>query len=434
MKLNDLYKAILAFCGLAVDDEGCITVAMASKRTPATIGGIPLVLPTDEHLRTSNPKEKIVFHPLHENTLAGISKVVEYMRDTINMRLNYAYGIIGQSLLSLAASPGLHNNLSPDQTEMIIALGDVDDKCLSNFIALMTTSFKVDPERAFVNIYMKRGGMKRGVRFARVGVTTFPGLELLDKPESEILSKLKLRAKDYEVFKALFKYILPNTDIAEEYNAGCDGIAPTVEALMRTASLVASRYNDIIDLFKDHIDAADNVVFNSEWVEAFDNLSAWQAEIRRIPNQGTAPAQPTTPVTAVAPPVITQLAAPAQPVMAPYQAPPVAAPQQWMPPQQAYQPPQQYVPPGYAQPVQAAPAPGPRLIDGKLDFRSLPGVNNLPNPLGFNQQVYPQQQMQQRQPSWYSNPKPYGNMQGGMPQNYQQPQQNFGNGYNNSMV
>ena len=432
MKLNDLYKAILAFCGLAVDDEGCITVAMASKRTPATIGGIPLVLPTEEHLRTSNPKEKIVFHPLSESTLGPISKVVEYMRDTINMRLNYAYGIIGQSLLSLAASPGLHNNLSPDQTEMIIALGDVDDKCLTNFIALMTTSFKADPERAFVNVYLKRGGSRRGVRYSRVGVTTFPGLDLLGKPDSEILSKLKLRAKDYEVFKAMFNYIIPNSQVAEEYNAGCDGVAPSVEALMRTAATVASRFNDIIDLFKDHIDSADNVVFNSDWVEPFNDLASYQAEIRRIPPQGTAPAvvQPVLP-----PPVITQLAAPA-PLAAPaYQPPaPVQAPQQWMAPAQPYQQ-QQYLPPGYVQPAQQA-TPGPRLIDGKLDFRSLPGVNNLPNPLGFNQGMYPQQQMQQRQPSWYSNPKPYGNMQGGMPQNYQQPmQQNFSNGFsNNGMV
>lgn len=378
MKLNEVYSAILAFAGLEADSDGYISTIVADRREPAVMGGLRLVLPTDQHLRNPNPKEKVIFHPLSENILRGESEVITKLRDIINIRLNFTFGIVGNALLNLAASPEEHHKLTPDQTELLIALKDVDDITTKHFASIIFEGIKNQANKMFMNIYLKRGGSIGEKRYSRAGILTFGLYEELLKDSQEVYG-VKLRVKDKEALKKLFEFILPG--IKEDntcYNRGSDStIAPYLDALMKTAMAIASRFNDIFDQYGQFIDFSDSLVFNGDWVETFENLNVMAAELRRVPaqlgNEGTV-------AQTEAPPAPT----PSLPVATPT---PRAIPMP--PPQQLYP----STTPQYMQPQAPMVAPV-RQTERGLDWNSVvqhnPQVGMSGNALGghFAQQQY----------------------------------------------
>lgn len=294
MKLNNLYRSILRYAGLDADDEGFISTVLDDRREPALLDGARLVLPLPQHLRAVNPKEKIIFHPLSENILRGESEVLVKLREVINIRLNFTFGIIGQSLLQLVASPEEHHKLDPDQSELLIAVKNVDETTIKNFIAVMIEGVRQNANRLFMNIFLKRGGTIDTKRYSRVGVVTFGLYEELMKDGNEVYG-VKLRVKDKETFKQLYNFIFPNVSVPMFYSRGSDSdVAPFLDALMKSSMAVACRFNDILEQFEDFIDEGDSMVFDSEWVSDFENLSTLIPEIRRVPvqagNEGSAPA------------------------------------------------------------------------------------------------------------------------------------------------
>jgi hypothetical protein len=266
----------------------------------------------------------------------------------------------------------------------------------------MVSSIRAHPERLFTNIYLKRGGTYRDKRYSRVGIVTFPFYVSLMDDKIE-----KIRVKDKETYQQLFNYIFPNLHDSEEYNFGSDSnVAPYLEALMRTSANIASRLNDLILLYKDYIDEAEHLLFDSEWMEYFQDLNALIPEIRKIPvqhgSEGTVPVRD-------------------EPVV------------------QAAAPQMQHNPnlPVYAQAPAGmqAPAMRPEVKQTKrgLDFKSLmqssPTLAMTPNPLA-HQMVNPWQQQQmaeaQRMPSWavpQMPPLPQGAQQGPNGQYYVMTQQ-----------
>lgn len=391
MKLLDVYRAVLRYCGLDADDQGYISLVVDDKREPAMIEGLRMVLPTDHHQRSFNPQEKIIFHPLTENILREASEVIQKLKHIVNVRLNVAIGIVGQSLLNLVASPAMHKKLSPEQAELLLVIKDADEKSVTNFISLMVNGIRSNPERLFTNIYLKRGGTYREKRYSRVGIVTFPFyVNLLDDKIE------KIRVKDKETYHQLFNYIFPNLEDPEEYNFGSDSnVAPYLEALLRTSANIASRLNDIIQLYKDYIDDAERLMFDAEWMEYFQDLNALIPEIRKVPTQHGSEGTVITKEEPVA------LAATAMAQQSP------SAP--------AYT----QAPAGLQ-----APAMRPEVKQTKrgLDFKSLmqssPSLAMVPNPLA-TQVMNPWQQQQmaeaQRMPSWampQMPPPPQGAQQG----------------------
>lgn len=391
-RLTEIYTSILRFAGLDVDDQGYVSMLYDEKRDPAFIDGLRIVLPLDYHLRNFNPKEKIIFHPLTENILRGESEVITKLKHFINVRLNFTIGIVSQALLNLVASPEFHSKLNPEQAELLTTITDSDDKTVTNFISLMVAGIKTTPERLFTNIYLKRGGTFNGKRYSRAGIVTFPFYQNLKEDKID-----KIRVKDKETYKQLMEFIFPGLDQMEEYNFGSDsGVAPYLEALMRTSAKLASRLNDILILYKDFIDEGEKVMFDSDWMEAFQDLNSLTPEIRKIPvqfgNDGTTniTEEPKVEATQV---VQHQVQAPV-----------------YQPAQQAYQPPA---------------APELRKSKRGLDFQSILQTNQAvamtPNPLApqmYQQQMQQMAQQQQQMPGWATPP------QGMMPQQgmLQQPQ------------
>lgn len=321
-KLIEIYTSILSYSGLAADSQGCVNIVNGDKREPLFINGQRVVLPTDEQLRNFDNKERIVFHPLTENILRGESEVLTKLRQVINVRLNCTITAIATQLLSLVASSSQHKLLNPEQQELLISVQEVDSKTIDNFISYALGATKVNAERVFVNIFLKRGPNIRGKRHSRGGIVSFPMYEQLLEDKIE-----KIRVKDKQTFREIMKFILPEIEVEETYNFGSDSnVAPFLEALLRTSANIASRLNDILILYKDFIDDADKLMFDAEWMEYFQDMDALLPEIRKVPvqigNDGSlivkegVQAQPTAPVQAPQP-VYAQLGYPVPVAQAP---------------------------------------------------------------------------------------------------------------------
>lgn len=285
MKLLQLYESILNAACLSVDADGFVSVRLQNDNSPTTVNGKRLALPTQKHLANPQPDSKMIFHPLSENIMRGESEVTTKLRHSFNVRFNFTFAAVAQSLLQIASSVAEHHKLNPEQSEVLSALKDADETTLVNFSKIMVNSIKNDPGKSFVNIYLKRGGKIGDKKYARIGVVSFPFYEQLQNKEEDVCG-VKLRVKDRATLKALCEYIFPAIKNTEAYNAGSDSqIAPFLEALMKTVKCLAMCFNDIFDLFNKHIEGYEELVFNSDWVETLDNLPSLMNEIRMIPIQ-----------------------------------------------------------------------------------------------------------------------------------------------------
>ena len=382
MNLFDFYKLILKYLGTEPDEHGYISTVLEETRKPVTIDGNPLVLPTHENLRLSSD-EVVLFHPLSENILRGESEVIHKMKMIMNIKINYTIGIVAQSLLNLVASPALHGSLSPEQTELLVAVTDADDKTITDFIQLMVNGIKNKPDRIFTNIYLKRGGAIGNDKFGKVGVVTFPLYE-----ELKNVKESKLRVKDKERVIKLLEFMFPDISKPDAYSFGSNSkVAPYLDALMRTGANITSRLNDLIYMFEDHIEKHDVLLFDDKYLDYFDDLAAFNSDVRRIPILSGTEAdlveeykQPDAPVQQAKPPVKKGKGVTFEEMMAanaslqhapnplyqgypqqpqPPQQPSWAAPQPQYPPQgypqQQYQPPQQ---PSWAAPQPQYPQQG----------------------------------------------------------------------------
>lgn len=285
MKLNILYEAILAFAGIHVDDKGFAYTLYKTHREPFQVKGLPLALPYTENLKNFQPGEMVIFHPLSENIAQGESEIIEKLRYAINIKLNYTFGLMAQSLLLIVHNVASHKKLTPDQTDLVIDLNSVDQTSMEKFTSLMLASIKSAPDSCFLNIFLKRGARVHDKKYSRAGIVNFNLYNEL-KEDKETVAGVKLRSKDKELFLQLYRYIFPNIDKAQSYDYGSEShTAPFLDALMKTGLNIAGRFNDLLELFENEIDSADQLVFNADWVSDFDNLDALLPEIRRIPMQ-----------------------------------------------------------------------------------------------------------------------------------------------------
>lgn len=384
-KLLNIYRSILKYSGLEADADGLISAVIDGKKQPSLIDGVRMVLPTDHHLRTFMKNEKIVFHPFTENILRGESEIIQKLKLTINVKLNYTIATIGQNLLNLVASPEFHSRLNPEQMEIMTCIKDCDEKAVVNFIQVMVNGSKSKVDRLFANIYLKRGGTVHGKRYSRVGIVSFPFYEDLINNKVE-----KVRVKDVETYKQLFKFIFPDIDEPDCYNYGSNSqVAPFLDALMKSSCNIASRLNDILLTYKDFIDNHEELMFDSDWVEAFENLDDLSSEIRKIPVQYGNDGSIST---------ATELPATPMPVPVPVQQQPVQAPQQY--------------PQNNVAPVQQQAPQVPRTARG-LSFSALTGANQpqmpmvpvMPSPFMQQQPVYNAAMMASAQPPAFAVPQ-----------------------------
>lgn len=283
--LNLIYKNLLEFAGLVVDDDK-IYIEGKDKLIPIKIDNKQLVLPTNANLKNLNLDEYVIFHPLVEKGFQNASPVLNKLRDHINFRLNMSYYSTCVWLLTILNNPAEQTNLSAPQTDILVQIGHADKKCRDNFIEICKYLTKKGFDNYFINIYQKRHGVIKDKKYGRISLVSFQFYnELKNKNLTLDLPKLKLRDSDYEIYMNLYKVIFPLIE-DEGYNKGSDnGLAPWFDSLIKTSVELTLAMNDIITLFKDTIKESDNLIIDMSKVselECIDNLSNL---IRKIPFQ-----------------------------------------------------------------------------------------------------------------------------------------------------
>ena len=283
--LIELYKNILDYAGLSVDKDGHVLIQHDKDRSPVTIAGKELVIPTPEVLKRPQHGEQIIFHPLAENTLRKESEVILKLKSALNVRMNYLFGILASQILGLCLNKEVHNRFTPSQSELLVLLKDVDETARVNFTKLMVKLLNSDYEKVFLNVFLRKGGTVRSQRYARAGIMSFPFYQML-KDKGTDIEGIKLRNKDVDIYSKIYKFIFPMIDESEAYNYGSNSdIAPYLDALLMTTAKALGRFNDIVDEFGDFIVDNNVLVSNSDWVEPMMDLNSLLIEIRRIPPQ-----------------------------------------------------------------------------------------------------------------------------------------------------
>lgn len=375
MKLTDIYKAMLETADIIVTKDGFLSSIHDKDNEPQPwlLKGKRLALPTDEQLKTLDWEARTIFHPLWEVITHSESPVLEKYRLALMTRINYKLASVMSILLKLASSTDDHKRLNPDQSEFLSKVKTATEGTFERFEKILDRIPDKDMNKFFVSIYLKRNGSVQGERFGRVGVVTSPFYEQLmkygepgedKKPIKDVLG-IELRKGDHAALIGMMDFIFPHMKTTGWYNQGSDSkIAPFVEVLMKTALGLIDPINSVIELF-DGILPAEEMKIQTDWEPIFQNLQAYQGEIRSVPMQAGNEGSSIPTPQAKAEPAPAPAPAQAWP-QAQFGAPPVAAPQQ------------------------PTPAPAPqRTASGKTDFASVVRGNpTLMQGMGYQQQGY----------------------------------------------
>lgn len=277
--LLEFYEGVLVSAGLAVDDNGLVSYAIGGLNTPTTIKDKRLVLPTREFLKEGNWDDYIPFHPLSENIYRTESEVIKFLRNAINLRLMSSLTLLMADLVEIAADKDMHGQLIPKQSSLLTVLDKADAKTYEAFSKIIN---RVTPtgDRRIVSIYLKRGGKLRGEKYSRVGVVSFPITEEFDNEDTRTIYGVKLRVKDFQGFKNLMEYIIPDCDDLERYSYGSRSLeVPFFDSLLSAYVNVAEQINKKAKLFKKHLPNFDDIYIPLDFASELDNISGYRGLI-----------------------------------------------------------------------------------------------------------------------------------------------------------
>lgn len=256
--LSTLYEEILDSAGYHTDSEGLVCYTSAEEKTlPAIVDKKKLFVPTTTALRKFTLPELngqyIGFHPISESLLRNQSPIIKWLRIVLTMRLQAVMGELLINLAQIAADTNRHKNLSPRATEFLSHVPDIDVKTVENLESII---YKVDGEKnKLINIYLKNGGQFNGQTVHRSAIVSFPFIKEFENDEPVIFG-VKLRKKDRVAIEKLFNWVIPKADDINVYSYGStSSTAPYFHALINAYVRVATRLNDVIKIFKKHVDS-----------------------------------------------------------------------------------------------------------------------------------------------------------------------------------
>jgi hypothetical protein len=283
-KLIEFYTKVLSFAGLEVDENGKIFSNIIGQKIPILVDEKEMVLPTDAQLRNPSIADKVVFHPIPESKSRGEPPVISKLLHVINIQLNMKAFLTFSSLAHIMHSPEIHKLLSPDQSKVMIQLGSLDKTGFANLNSLLRRGMKAQSSRLFTNVFLKRGGTIGERRYAKVGITSFPLLGMIDK-DDEIFG-MKLREKDRVSLSKIYSYVFPGAEIKDHYCRGSDSdYLPYLESLLLSSLSIATQLNLVIELFADKIDELEDAEMDFAFFDDMSKINDIIDEARRIPVQ-----------------------------------------------------------------------------------------------------------------------------------------------------
>lgn len=249
-ELNKIYGAMLNSANMYIDEETDKICFKMPKGERVKIKDKFLIAPTTASMKNYDNERHVIFHPLREDTIQGKNDTLAYYQKVLLLKMNMNISVVAHALLNTAMiTSGTSGNLNPEQIGFFQWIGNVDSKCVSNFVALTT---KEDPSslgRFFYTVYLKKNGKYKGTSMTCVGIADFPFYRTLCSGKVE-----GVRNNDVIVYKKLFEYMFPGIEeivepTCEIFNHGVMGECYSVNALMQTTSKVGTRVNELLDVF-----------------------------------------------------------------------------------------------------------------------------------------------------------------------------------------
>lgn len=283
MKLIDFYNKVLNMGIMEADDKGVVRLIQEHKPA-AMIGDRIIVIPTQEQISNLN-ENKEVFHPLAEDTIAGLSNVSKKLLERINFSLNVTFTQIVIYLHSLATTSSGKTNYTSEQMEILQGIKAQPKKELDIMKAL-AGPFAKNPTNAFVEITLSRSGktLFRGERVSRVAYVSFPFYNELKKDIDKARkdSTLGLTLEQVELMIEMYEAVFPNLDMPDEYNSGVGVVyAPFFTVLLKSAGSLFQAMMRLKVAFPDYIELTELTETDYGWLSILDN----QEELRKLANQ-----------------------------------------------------------------------------------------------------------------------------------------------------
>ena len=293
MKLIPFYEAILQLGAMTADDKGFVSTVLGDHKGPATVGGRRLVLPTPERQKAGGEVE--FFHPLGEHAVRPETNVLTAYRKSVNIKLNYTIGVLGQTLLTLAASTDEHKKFTPSQLELLTALPEANEKTMTTFTSLVKAMGHGNIDRCFVNIFLKPKGKIKDTVYRRAAIVSFPLYEELSKGDKKVFD-VTVGPKERRTIMALLTFMFAKIAQPQAYDRGSDSsIAPFLEAFLEAVAEIAiEELNPVIDDFSTLSSGLSELRFEDDWLTPFKTLSSFNKEIEMIPLYGDLPAKTET--------------------------------------------------------------------------------------------------------------------------------------------
>lgn len=292
MNLLETYTAVLKTAKLTVSEDGYVSSEIFGEKKPFLVDGKRLVLPTKEQLRNPDKENRILFHALWENPLHyGESVVLSAFRSALNTRLNASFALLFANLFQLATSVAEHKKLNPDQSEFLSEVKDTDEKTFDRLAKIINEMPLGQNKKAFISIYLKKGGKINGQAFKKAAIVTFPFYEELLNCKDHVYG-IQIRQKDKNAFINLMKFLFVKIDEENAYSSGSNSdVAPSLECIMGALGKIGEVINCQAETFRGIIDDTDEILIDHNWVEAFQNIERLLPQIRQIPPQiGNEPA------------------------------------------------------------------------------------------------------------------------------------------------
>jgi hypothetical protein len=301
--LNEFYKKTLNSVGLFVTEDGFIKTSGEEDGMLVTEEGKPLVLPTKDHINSIMTTDedgnvvigKLPYNPLNENVIKGDTLSLKRTKTAIEVRTGLAIACAGILLLTLASEKELQKKTTIDVNEFLGSLNKamapgikelVDDKSIAVWQSLFVASLK--QENGYISIYLKKMGVKDGVKYNRLATLACNLYDELSKADKDTpVFGIKLRNKDLSTFKLLLEFLLPGIEEGSVSYGSLDQESPGFISLMSLYKKVAFKSMAIIKQLK-HINAevADkgfiDIIITDEDI---NTTSKFKSELLTIPNE-----------------------------------------------------------------------------------------------------------------------------------------------------
>lgn len=301
--LVSLYKKFLESFDLYVDNEGFVHTDIDDK-TPLIVSKKPLVLPTEEHVKTlidvsggEVELTKTLFNPFCEDVVKSQSATLTASKRYAEAQLSYATFVVGMQLLKLASSVELQKKAGLDLSSFVSMLNPdkkhraknmVSEESLKRWMSLWDEVNTLGTTKRHVSLFISKNTEINGTKYVRATTANFPVYQELKKSNVKNNPyKVKLEPKDFTVFKAIFEFIY--SGLADEkrfYYGSNDGNAPSFISLMKVYHDLGTR---LIELRNElaYVDKemSENLAFEIKYTTSdLSNIEKFNSELAMIPD------------------------------------------------------------------------------------------------------------------------------------------------------